>query len=238
MEYKISTCLDLRKKGDSKNQFPICICIFHYPSNSRKYIPTGYKSTKAKWTSLFSDRVVPERKKIAKEINSLCKLYEENARELASNGAFSINNLIDAVKEGSNIKVATKSYIYLTDVINKVIEEKIKEEKYNTAGCYKTLVTNLEGYRKNCKVYDFRLEEFIDYLKNSGNNPTTLAIKLRTLKTVFFRLEKLDIITPQLNPFRNYTIKENGGRKMMLKDSDLEKMYGVETGHLNRCCKT
>ena len=146
--------------------------------------------------------------------------YQKQILEFQSIGKdYSLNQLIDAVdKPLRNISVS--------EYLESIIQRLRKEDRVGNATHYQALYNSLEKFSKihQLQFVDIDvafLNKYETHLRSIGNKRNTISIKMRTLKAVYNRAVKDNIIKQDYYPFNDYNVSK-------LKDITLKRSISKE----------
>lgn len=169
-------------------------------------------------------RNCPDKEHIQNVISGIKNQYQKQVLEFQSIGRdYSLNQLVNAVeKPTKDITVD----IFINDIINGLISE----NKIGNANHYRALLYSLRKFTKLSQLMfiDINtsfLNKYEAHLKSLGNKGNTISIKMRTLKAVYNKAVKNDIIKQEYYPFSCYSVsklKENTVKRSITKDEILK----------------
>lgn len=195
------------------------------------------KTCKEKDWSFETSRVKkshPNHSNINKFIDRRIKIIDEIVEEYDKNGIFyTLTDLISKIKTISGRKL-TLTY---TKFHERVIEDLNKADKVGSAKVEKDTLNSLQRFFKKKDIgfneLDYvALKKFEAYCISRGNKQSSIAIRMRTLRSVFNQAIKSQIITEKQYPFKQYKISQlkGSGKKEYLNEDEIEllKAYGSE----------
>lgn len=169
-------------------------------------------------------RNCPDKDHIQNVISDIKNQYQKQILEFQSIGRdYSLNQLINAVeKPTKDITVD----IFINDIINGLISE----NKIGNANHYRALLYSLRKFTKLSQLMFIDIDtnflnKYEAHLKSLGNKGNTISIKMRTLKAVYNKAVKNDIIKQEYYPFSCYSVsklKENTVKRSITKDEILK----------------
>lgn len=169
-------------------------------------------------------RNCPDKDHIQNIISDIKNQYQKQILEFQSTGRdYSLNQLVNAVeKPTKDITVD----IFINDIINGLISE----NKIGNANHYRALLYSLRKFTKLSQLMFIDIDtsflnKYETHLKSLGNKGNTISIKMRTLKAVYNKAVKNDIIKQEYYPFSCYSVsklKENTVKRSITKDEILK----------------
>lgn len=169
-------------------------------------------------------RNCPDKEHIQNVISGIKNQYQKQVLEFQSIGRdYSLNQLVNAVeKPTKDITVD----IFINDIINGLISE----NKIGNANHYRALLYSLRKFTKLSQLMFIDIDtsflnKYEAHLKSLGNKGNTISIKMRTLKAVYNKAVKNDIIKQEYYPFSCYSVsklKENTVKRSITKDEILK----------------
>lgn len=169
-------------------------------------------------------RNCPDKDHIQNVISGIKNQYQKQVLEFQSIGRdYSLNQLVNAVeKPTKDITVD----IFINDIINGLISE----NKIGNANLYRALLYSLRKFTKLSQLMFIDIDtsflnKYETHLKSLANKGNTISIKMRTLKAVYNKAIKNDIIKQEYYPFGCYSVsklKENTVKRSITKDEILK----------------
>lgn len=169
-------------------------------------------------------RNCPDKDHIQNVILERKNQYQKQVLEFQSIGKdYSLNQLVNTVeKPTKDITVD----IFINDIINGLISE----NKIGNANHYRALLYSLRKFIKLSQLMFIDIDtnflnKYEAHLKSLGNKGNTISIKMRTLKAVYNKAVKNDIIKQEYYPFSCYSVsklKENTLKRSITKDEILK----------------
>lgn len=161
--------------------------------------------------------------------------YQKQVLEFQSIGRdFSLNQLIEAVEK------PTKN-ISISDYLNLVIENLTKENRIGNATHYQALYNSLDRFTKinQLQFVDIDvpfLNKYETYLRSIGNKNNSISIKMRTLKAVYNKAVKDNIVKKDYYPFNEYNVsklKDSTPKRSILKE-DIQKIISLDVKTISK----
>lgn len=206
----VSTVLDTRRAKADGN-FPVKIQVTF--NRQQKYYTTGKNLSRDDWSKLpkAKSRSLVE---IREDIESSFNIVREFVRDLTTAGNFSFSELNIRLKGGT------------AGTVNSAIAAKIEilkaEQRAGTMYLYRSLLNTLQNFAGSdiefSDVTPRWLQQFENYEQNRGIKQTTIAIRLRSLRSIFSEAKRVGIIRIASDPFGRgkFEIREGEGRKLAL----------------------
>ena len=194
-------------------------------NRKRRYIRLGISIDPQYWDKVKNKPKpnCPNKEYIENVITEKLAKYQKQVLEFQTIGKdFSLNQLIEAVdKPMKNITVE----MYLKSVI----EQLTKENRIGNATHYQSLLNSLQKFTRLSQILFvdvdvFFLNRYESFLKVRGNKGNTISIKMRTLKAVYNKAIKDNIIKRDYYPFNDYNVsklKENTAKRAITKEDIL-----------------
>ena len=238
-DVKISITLD--KRRILKNgKFPVRLRVFNSNPRKQKLFPTKFELTEKEFNRIWKSAKVPTSLKPTKLL--LQKLENHAYDTLAKLDYFTFEKFETALK---GVRTNSKDlFSYYDRIINKYS----KQERLSTAETYKNALSSFTAFlsfylkKKNTTSYSLLninkewLEEYESWMNNNNKSYTTVAIYLRTLRSVFNTAIKQDKNIPvEAYPFQssindgNFKIKKVASKKIALTEDELKHFYEAET---------
>ena len=222
----ISYNFTLAPKENRKGEKSIIISLIKDRKNTSLSIG---KTCKEKDWSFETSRVKkshPNHSNINKFIDRRVKIIDEIVDEYDKNGIFfTLTDLISKIKTTSGQKL-TLTY---TKFHERVIEDLNKADKIGTAKVEKDTLNSLQRFFNKKEIgfneIDYSaLKKFETYCVARGNKQSSVAIRMRTLRSVFNQAIKSQIVTEKQYPFKQYKISQlkESGKKEYLNEGEIE----------------
>ena len=217
------------------NELPIKLRVTK--NRKRVYLNLGVSTKIESWDFEKNKpkRNCPNRECIERVITEKVTKYQKQVLELQSIGKdYSLSQLIDLVERRTkNITVK----IYLKNIIDTLISE----SRVGNANHYKALLNSLNKFAQmsNLQFVDIDLpflNKYETFLKLAGNKGNTISIKMRTLRAVYNRAIKDNVVKQELYPFTNYNIsklKETTVKRAISKD-DILRLVNFDTRTISK----
>ena len=189
--------------------------------NERADFPTGKNSSKDDWGKIMTSRQLSI-VYLRKDIENSFELVKKVVEELCHKGNFSLDRLRSRMKQ--------KSIETLNDAIRARAEEYEKAGRVGTALLYTALLKSVSSYKGDRVFFEdvssAWMKDYEASMYESGYARTTIAIRMRTLRSVFnYAIQNLNI-PESAYPFGKgaYEIKEGAGRKLALTIEEIGKI--------------
>lgn len=206
-------------------------------NKKRKYIRIGINIQPQYWDSKKNKLKpnCPDREYLDNIITEKLSKYQKQILEFQSIAKeYSINQLIESVER------PTKN-ISINDYLNSVIENLIKENRIGNATHYQALYNSLERFTKinQLQFVDIDvsfLNKYETHLRNMGNKNNSISIKMRTLKAVYNKAVKDNIIKKDYYPFNEYNVsklKDSTPKRSILKE-DIQKIISLDVQTISK----
>ncbi len=194
------------------------------------------KTCKEKDWSFETSRVKkshPNHSNINKFIDRRIKIIDEIVDEYDKNGIFfTLTDLTSKIKTISGKKL-TLTY---TKFHEKLIEDLNNAEKVGTSKVEKDTLNSMQRFFRKKEIgfneIDYSaLKKFEAYCISRGNKQSSIAIRMRTLRSVFNQAIKCQIITEKQYPFKQYKISQlkESGKKEYLNEDEIEILKTYES---------
>ncbi|MGC4129528.1 MAG: site-specific integrase [Bergeyella sp.] len=222
----------LAPKENRKGEKSIIISLIKDRKNTSFSIG---KTCKEKDWSFETSRVKkshPNHSNINKFIDRRVKIIDEIVDEYDKNGIFfTLTDLISKIKTTSGQKL-TLTY---TKFHERVIDDLTKSDKIGTAKVEKDTLNSLQRFFNKKEIgfneIDYSaLKKFETYCVSRGNKQSSVAIRMRTLRSVFNQAIKSQVITEKQYPFKQYKISQlkESGKKEYLNEDEIEQLKAYE----------
>jgi integrase/recombinase XerD len=193
------------------------------------------KTCKEKDWSFETSRVKkshPNHNNINKFIDRRIKIIDEIIDEYDKNGIFfTLPDLTSKLKTISGRRL-TLTY---TKFHEGVIDDLNKADKTGTAQIEKDTLNSLRRFFRKKEIgfneLDYSaLKKFESYCISRGNKQSSIAIRMRTLRSVFNQAIKSQVITEKQYPFKQYKISQlkESGKKEYLNENEMELLKAYE----------
>ena len=178
-----------------------------------------------------------------KQINTLINKYSDRMKEILAEfeldeRPFTLQDVVAQFKKKSG-KQQTLSY---TAFHENLITEAKEAGKISTSNIEKETLKSLQRFLGKTEI-SFRdlsvdnLFKYQSFLNANNNSQSTIGIRMRTLRAVFNKAIKREIIPPSMYPFEKFKVSKikESGKKEYLAESELEllKSADLETKHEN-----
>ncbi|MDE5709476.1 MAG: phage integrase SAM-like domain-containing protein, partial [Alistipes sp.] len=206
----IAAILDSRRLL-ANGEYPVKIRVTY--QRKQVYYPTGKSMSEDVWKSLNVSRrsdIVSERK----DIENSFSLVKSAAQELIETGIFTIDML--------NVRMSRGHSASLKTAIETKISQLRKEAKIGSADVYASLYRNLKLFTAKDIRYEevspMWLKRFEESMRSSGKSQTTIAMNMRSLRSIINEARRSGLVKDALYPFGRgkYEIQEGEGRKLAL----------------------
>lgn len=210
MNTNIKLSLDERRKKKD-GTFPIILRLSHlrkttsislgqsvnkeFWDNKNEKIKRAFKGTSS--TSKLNNQLLKEKTRATDIINAL---YEKNELNFLS------------IKQLKRKIVKTASFDSFMAYSAEIVEEMKLAERYGNANTYHSIVKVLELFNNGNDIkfnevnYDF-LKRFESWHFSRGNSINGLSAYMRTIKAIFNKAIKSEVVSREAYPFTNYRIK-------------------------------
>ncbi|MFV0156106.1 site-specific integrase [Empedobacter falsenii] len=200
----------LKSKPNADGEYSIIIQLIKDRKNTT--LSLG-KSCKLKDWSYETERVKKSNSKHS-SINKFIDKYSTNIEKTIeefelNNEYYTTKDIIDIIKKGFNKSV---SYTY-TEFHETLIEEKKSTGKLSSAKIEKNTLDSLKLFFKSEKI-SFKeisvdnLHKYQTFLSSNGNKPSTIGIRMRTIRAVFNKAIEREIISEKNYPFNKFKISK------------------------------
>lgn len=220
----IAAILDSRRLL-ANGEYPIKIRVTY--QRKQTYYPTGKSMSEDTWESLNISRrseIVSARK----DIENSFSLVKSAAQELIDTGIFTIDMLNTRMSRGLSMSLNT--------AIESKINQLREEAKIGSSDVYASLFRSLKTFAKREIRYEdispMWLKRFEDSMRNNGKSQTTIAMNMRSLRSIINDARRAGIIKDALYPFGRgkYEIQEGEGRKMALTLEQIGQIARYDDG--------
>jgi integrase len=223
MKASANIYLDSRKKKNGKHSIKIKITF----NRDRKYFATDIDLTKEEFEKVLSNqRRTPEQKSIKKKLDYFLNKAENIIENMP---VFTFAKFEDFyLSDRTLLNTISQAY-------NERIEDLKLDSKISTAlnyQCAKTSIENFAETKYKKKYLQFAeitpklLKQYENFMIESGKSKTTVSMYLRTLRTLFNRLE----IDRSIYPFgkNKYEIPSSRNIKKALTIKEINQIYHYE----------
>ncbi|WP_425222364.1 tyrosine-type recombinase/integrase [Psychroserpens sp.] len=231
MKTSISLSLDTRRKRKD-NTFPVILRLGHYQkttsiatgqylqemywNNSKKQVRSSYKGTES--VNFLNNMLISE---LAKAQDIINRLHYKGELDFLTINQLK-NKIVKKSKHESFFQYGLE-----------VAEELKVSQRFGTARNYEGVIGILKVFNKNKDLkfnelnLDFlkRFERF--HLSKPGNTQNGLASYMRTIKAIYNRGIKDDIIEREYYPFLKYQIKTNPTEKRAINVEHIKKILDL-----------
>lgn len=213
----------------SKGCIPIVLRVFK--DGKKKIVRMGISVHPEHWDATKNKikSNCPNKEYLDSIITGILSKYQKQILEFQSIGKdYSLNQLIEAVdKPLRNISVS--------EYLERIIQGLMKENRVGNATHYQALYNSLEKFSKinQLQFVDIDvafLNKYETHLRGIGNKGNTISIKMRTLKAVYNRAVKDNIIKQDYYPFNDYNVSKlkDATRKRSISKEDIQKIIDLD----------
>lgn len=213
----------------SKGCIPIVLRVFK--DGKKKIVRMGISVHPEHWDATKNKikSNCPNKEYLDSIITGILSKYQKQILEFQSIGKdYSLNQLIEAVdKPLRNISVS--------EYLESIIQGLMKENRVGNATHYQALYNSLEKFSKinQLQFVDIDvafLNKYETHLRGIGNKGNTISIKMRTLKAVYNRAVKDNIIKQDYYPFNDYNVSKlkDTTRKRSISKEDIQKIIDLD----------
>lgn len=162
--------------------------------------------------------------------------FQKQVLEFQSIGKdYSLNQLIEVIENKPLKNITVGQYL------QSIIHSLIKENKIGNATHYQALYNSLGRHTKidQLEFVDIDvsfLNKFEAYFRNIGNRGNSISIKMRTLKAVYNKAIKDNIIKRDYYPFDEYNVsklKESTPKRSITKE-DIQKIISLDVTTISK----
>ncbi len=227
MNTNLKLSLDTRRKKKDAS-YPIILRLTHFRKTTS--ISLGQSVQKEFW-----DNKNEKIKRAFKGTSSVSKLNNQLLKE--KTGAVDIINdlnekgelnFMSIIQLKSKI-VKTASFDSFLEYSDSIVKELKKAERFGNANTYYAVVKVLEKFNAGNDIkfnevnYGF-LNRFERWHFSRGNSVNSLSAYMRTIKAIFNRAIKSDVVSRDAYPFTNYKIKTTPTEKRALDISSMKSI--------------
>src|SRR5690606_22377211 len=178
-----------------------------------------------------------------KQINALINKYSDRIKEIINEfeldeSPFTLQDIIAQFKKKSG-KQQTLSYTVFHE---NLIAEAKGAGKISTSNIEKETLKSVQRFMEKTEI-SFRdlsvdnIYKYQSFLNSNNNSQSTIGIRMRTLRAVFNKAIKREIIPVSMYPFDKFKVSKikESGKKEYLTESELEllKFSDLESKHEN-----
>ena len=208
-----------------EGKYPVRIRVTYL--RQRKYYPTGKDLTADQWDALPTTKN-RELSAVRKDIENSYNIIRSAVEELASNGDFSLDALNARLKLAPSLSINAMFAARLDEL-------KSRGRVGNMTVYYATLkgIERFAGtHVRLSSVTPNWLTRYADFLDNEGKKQTTIAIHLRTLRSIINEARRAGLIKESQYPFGRgrYEIQSGAGRKMALTVEQIGQIANYDDG--------
>jgi site-specific recombinase XerD len=232
MQTSLVLSLDTRRKRKD-NSFPIIIRLSHFQKTTS--ISTGQTVEKVYWDS--SKKQVNRAYKGVKSVqflNNLLRSELAKAQDIINRLHYKGELDFLSVKQLKDKIVGKSKYeSFFTYGLDKAKELRVSQ-RFGTARNYEGVISILKAFTKQKDLkfnelnHDFliRFEQF--HLSKSGNSQNGIASYMRTIKAIYNKGIKDDIIEMEYYPFSKYQIKTQPTEKRAIKLEYIKRILQLD----------
>ncbi len=221
----VAIILDTRRpKADGK--FPVKVRITY--KRQQRYYPTGKSLSPAQWDILMTTKG-RDLSIVRKDVENSYNLIRAAVEELANGGPFSLEALNARLKLAPSTSVNT--------LFAARMEELKTHGRVGNMTVYYATLRGLERFAGThinlSSITPHWLGRYSDFLKSEGKKQTTIAIHLRTLRSILNIAKREGIMREMDYPFGRgrYEIQEGAGRKLALTLEQIGQIASYGDGH-------
>ena len=218
----IAPILDTRRALQS-GAYPVKIRVTYL--GERKYYATGKELTKHEWDIIDTSRN-REMSHIRKDIENSFELVCAAAEELAYAGDFSFARLTTRLRHTSTHNI--------NELFADIITDLKKQGRYGNAMVYHCTLQSIEQYYGTTPISAITPQWLEGFRANLGAKlaPTTIAIRLRTIRSVCNEAIERNLMRPGDYPFGRgkFEIQEGEGRKLALTLDQIGQIARYDDG--------
>ncbi len=253
----ITVSLDTRR-SKSDGTYPLILRLTH--NRKTTSIKTGIHLKKEDWDE--NNRVVKKSYKgtinVTRLNNEIQKKKAEALDDILKLGEKSKPASVSDLKRKIDRSSSSHSFYEFGE---KLIKELITSERVGTARTYKQVMNFLKTFNKgkpieknkggNPKTTKFKEEKFFDlsfeeidynflmklenYHLSSGNELNGLAFNMRTIRSIYNKAAKADLVDRSQYPFADYKIKTKPTKKRALDKESLSKIIALYLPQEHTC---
>lgn len=222
-------------RSSANGEIPLSIRLTQ--NKKRKYIRIGINIQPQYWDSKKNKLKpnCPDREYLENIITEKLSKFQKQVLEFQSIGKdFSLNQLIESVEK------PTKN-ISISNYLNSVIENLTKENRIGNATHYQALYNSLGRFTKinQLQFVDIDvpfLNKYETHLRSIGNKNNSISIKMRTLKAVYNKAVKDNIVKKDYYPFNEYNVsklKDSTPKRSILKE-DIQNIISLDVQSIRK----
>lgn len=222
-------------RPSANGEIPLSIRITQ--NKKRKYIRIGINIQPQYWDSKKNKLRpnCPDREYLDNIITEKLSKYQKQILEFQTIAKeYSINQLIESVER------PTKN-ISISNYLNSIIENLTKENRIGNATHYQALYNSLERFTKinQLQFVDIDvpfLNKYETHLRSIGNKNNSISIKMRTLKAVYNKAVKDNVVKKDYYPFNEYNVsklKDSTPKRSILKE-DIQKIISLDVKTISK----
>jgi integrase len=192
-----------------------------------KYYATGKSLTSQEWSILWTTRN-KELSSIRKDIENSFDIIKEAAEELLYAGDFSFERL--------NVRLRHSSEVTINGLFRERVEELKRLGRMSNADIHFNTLSGIERFDGRAipleRITPRWLTRYSASLADEGKAQTTIAIHLRTLRSVVNQAIKDGLMRPSDYPFGRgkFEIQEGEGRKLALSIEQIGQIANYDDG--------
>jgi Site-specific recombinase XerD len=222
----MSTTIDVicyKYKALKNNEFPLKLRLTKDRKRHYLSLEISIKADYWDFNKNKPKRNYPDKEYVENIIAEKKTKYQKQVLEFQAIGKdYSLIQLVNAVERPTkNMTVGT--------YINDIITELIADSRIGNANHYRALLYSLQKFTKISKIQFIDIDisflnRYESYLKNLGNKGNTISIKMRTLKAVYNKAVKENIVKQEHYPFGDYNmsnLKEDTVKRSITKEEML-----------------
>ena len=218
----VAVIIDTRRALNS-GLYPIKVRV--QTGRTVKYYSTSKSLSAHDWEVLFTtkDKGLT---RIRKDIENSFELVRGVVEELAYNGDFSFEALTTRLRHTSTNSI--------NDLFADIINDLKQQGRYSNAMVYHSTLQSLEQYKGSTPISDITPRWLEGFRLSMGAKlaPTTIAIRLRTLRSVCNEAIARNLMRPSDYPFGRgkFEIQESEGRKLALTLDQIGQIARYDDG--------
>ena len=216
-----------KSKTYKDGKHPVMIQIIHNRKVRKDSINVRLFEEEWNFNTSLPKRSVQNNKEIIRLIRMKIAEAEKTLFNIeASKNNYSINELSTKIRR-------QKKIISFNEKCQQIIDEMKNANRIGNAASYKTALGSLNNFTKNKQLlftdidYGF-LKKFEDYHLGNGNTINGFNVYMRSIRAVFNRAIKEDIISTEIYPFRHYQIKQKKTIKRAISKDEMQKIVDLQ----------
>ena len=232
---KTSLAISLDKRRSKKDgSFPIILRLTHQSARTTS-ISTGYSVPEKYWDEgkgkirasyKAYDNITRINNQIEKQraaaIDTLTKLDEKKELRLLSINQVK-DKIVNRYKKGDSVF----NFTY------KLIEELKEKQKLGNARSYDNVLREVKKFQKDRDIsfYEMNYAWLLKFEKaylSRGLSENGLAVYMRTIRAIFNKAVKADIVEREAYPFINYVIKTKPTAKRAISQEAIQKIVALD----------